>query len=311
MPSKPILSTPKPHEAKPYVGRFAPSPTGPLHMGSLVCALASYLDAKAHHGKWLLRIEDIDKPREQAGASEAIIHALLTHGLHWDDSLTYQSHNSQRYDKVLTFLQDMQMSYRCSCTRKRLTKFNPGYDGYCKNRNISEETPHALRLDLHTASKRLEICETINVIDRIQAPLNENLSERGDFMIRRKDGLYSYHLAVVVDDIDQCITDVVRGNDLHDCTPHQIFLTQTLGESAVRYAHIPVICFNDGKKLSKQHHAPAIEPENAAENLYEALRLLQLAPPTELGSASIETILSWGIEHWQTQQLNEKPNIII
>lgn len=294
-----------------YIGRFAPTPSGPLHMGSLVCALASYLDAKAQNGQWLLRIEDIDKPREVAGASDKIIHALQTHGLHWDSELTYQSHNTPRYLETVEALQAKRLSYRCDCIRKRLTKLNPGYDGFCRDRDIAEETPHALRINLQAASEVLQINAQVEINDRIQKSFTEDLIHSGDFMIRRKDGLFSYHLAVVVDDIAQGITDIVRGYDLYECTPHQKFLTQALGAQPVKYAHIPVVSFENGRKLSKQNHAPAIDDSLANENLFQALQLLMLSPPEKLKCDSIENILNWGKEHWDIEALKNKTEIIL
>lgn len=263
-----------------YVGRFAPSPTGPLHFGSLVCALASYLDAKRHGGKWLLRIEDIDPPREQSGAADSIKRALEAHGLFWDGEVRYQSQRSDAYWDCLNHLKNLDLLYPCNCTRARLAPLHGRYEGHCRYSRPSANEPCALRLkvtDLPPAFSHLE--NKITFTDRIRGEQYEDINQvSGDFVIHRKDGLFAYQLAVVVDDIDQGITDVVRGDDLLDTTARQIFLYRILGKTPPTYAHIPVIRDKNGNKLSKQNHAPAVDLTSAHINIYNALICLGYSP---------------------------------
>lgn len=277
-----------------YVGRFAPSPTGPLHFGSLVCALASYLDAKCHGGKWLLRIEDIDPPREQPGAADSIKRTLEAHGLFWDGEVRYQSQRSGAYWDCLNHLKKLDLLYPCNCTRARLTPMQGRYDGHCRYSHPSADEPCALRLkvtDLPHTFSQLE--NKITFTDRICGEQYEDINQvSGDFVIHRKDGLFAYQLAVVVDDIDQGITDVVRGDDLLDTTARQIFLYHILGKTPPTYAHIPVIKDKNGNKLSKQNHAPAVDINSAHLNIYNALSCLGYNPSK---TEDISTLLSEAI----------------
>lgn len=284
-----------------YTGRFAPSPSGPLHMGSLVCALASYLDARQQNGKWLLRIEDIDPPREQPGASDMILRSLQNHGLHWDD-LSYQSRHSDRYLSVLDQLREMGLTYPCRCTRKRLAKID-GYDGYCKQSPPPKNATVALRFDARKAIEECALTPTVKFDDGILGPQEQNVLEEGDFVVLRKDKLFAYQLAVVVDDIDQGVTHIVRGNDLLDCTAKHELLTEVLGGSSNLYSHIPVIVGADGAKLSKQTFAPPIDDEDSQKNIWSALNYLKQSPPSRLKNASISELVDWGIKHWQKEKL--------
>ncbi len=270
-------------------------------MGSLVCALASYLDAKHQHGTWLVRIEDIDPPREQAGATGLILDTLQKHGLVWDGDVRFQSQRSRAYDQALQTLATKQLTYRCDCTRKRLKDILGGYDNHCRNRQLTGEQPSAIRLNIDDASQYAS--PVIDIQDHIQAIHQENVANPGDFVVHRKDGLYAYQLAVVVDDIDQNITHIVRGADLFDCTGTQRFLTTLLNGNRISYSHIPVLCDDEGKKLSKQNHAPAINNHRAKNNIIEAFTLLQLNPPAQLSEMSLDQLLLWGAEHWSIQQL--------
>jgi glutamyl-Q tRNA(Asp) synthetase len=263
-----------------YVGRFAPSPTGPLHFGSLVCALASYLDAKRHNGKWLLRIEDIDPPREQRGAADSIKRTLEAHGLFWDEEVRYQSQRSEAYWACLNELKKLGLLYKCNCTRARLSPLNGRYDGHCRHHPPTTDEPCALRLKVSDLPPEFRhIRNTIEFNDRIQGIQKENVDEvSGDFVIHRKDGFFAYQLAVVVDDVDQGITDIVRGNDLLDTTARQIFLYHILGKTPPRYAHIPVVVDDHGNKLSKQNHAPAVDAKQARSNISNALVFLGYSP---------------------------------
>lgn len=293
-----------------YVGRFAPSPSGPLHMGSLLCALASFLDAKAHHGSWLLRIEDIDPPREIEGASEAILHALSSHGLYWDGDILYQSQRSQAYHQALQQLAQRDLSYRCSCTRKRLNQLEHNYDNHCRELSIDQNTPCAIRL--HTANA-CTVAGSDNVQitfeDLIQGHQTEDFATTGDFVIHRKDGLFAYQLAVVVDDIYQGITDIVRGSDLLDTTAKQVLLMRAFASGTPRYAHIPLLVNQQGLKLSKQNHAEALAPNSAHANIIQCLQYLGMSPPQTLHTHTLDEILQWAIEHWSLRHIPRSLNV--
>lgn len=293
-----------------YTGRFAPSPSGPLHFGSLVCALASYLDARANNGRWLVRIEDIDPPREQPGATDAILACLEHHYLLWDDEVVYQSGRTDSYLEVLGQLRDRSLSYRCDCTRKRLADLHGNYDSYCLSRGIGSSTPAAVRLDvLRSLAEVSDLANPVTFIDGIQGEQFENLLTAGDYVIHRKDGLFAYQLAVVVDDIWQNITHVVRGADLLDTTARQILLFHLLGKPAPRYSHVPVIVDAQGNKLSKQNRAPAVDNARAGENLYLALRVLGLNPVAELQRAPPEYLIEWAVNQWHPGKVGKKSNI--
>lgn len=277
-------------DARRYTGRFAPSPSGPLHFGSLLAAVASFVDARAAAGRWLLRIEDVDPPREMPGADRLILDTLEQHGLHWDGDVLYQSGRHERYRALLADLQAQGKAYRCACSRARLAMLNHVYDGHCRNHPPPAGAPCALRLSLPD--------RVIAFHDRIQGPQQQSLTACGDCIIHRKDGLFAYQLAVVVDDIDQSVTDIVRGSDILESTGRQLYLTELLGGPVARYAHIPLAMGHDGQKLSKQNHAPALDNERASENLYLALAALGQQPPASLCHESPEVILKWAITNW-------------
>lgn len=294
-----------------YTGRFAPSPSGHLHFGSLVCALASYLDARANNGRWLVRIEDIDPPREQRGASAAILTCLEHHHLFWDNEVVYQSRRSESYLETLQQLHNRSLSYRCDCTRKRLAALDGIYDGYCLSRRVASSTPSAVRLNIFRSLAEInDLANPVQFTDGIQGEQSENLLVRGDYVIHRKDRLFAYQLAVVVDDIWQDITHVVRGADLLDTTARQILLFRLLGRPAPKYSHLPVIVDAQGKKLSKQNRAPAIDNAKAGENLYLALRVLGLNPDTELNGAPPLHLVEWAVKQWHLGNVVKKLSII-
>lgn len=276
--------------SSPLTGRFAPSPSGPLHFGSLLAAVASYLDARAHGGRWLVRIEDIDPPREMAGADHLILDALEQHALLWDGTVLYQSTRHACYREVLDDLLARGLVYRCACSRARLIALNRVYDGYCRQHPPSAEAACALRLHLPE--------KTIRFDDRILGAQMQHLAEAGDCIIHRKDGLFAYQLAVVVDDIEQGITDIVRGDDILPSTGAQMYLTELLGGTPPSYAHIPVLLGANGQKLSKQNHAPALDNRQAAANVHRALGQLGQQPPAELAHETPADILKWAITHW-------------
>jgi len=285
-------------------GRFAPSPTGPLHFGSLVAALASYLHAKSRDGEWLVRMEDLDPPREQPGAADQILRALEAHGLHWDDAVRYQSRRHHAYEASLERLRQKNLVYSCTCSRKdigaagEMTKLGPRYPGTCR-----EHT--GLRPD---ASIRVRTDERgIRFDDQCQGYISRRLlSEIGDFVIRRRDGLYAYQLAVVVDDADQGITEVVRGADLLDSTPRQIYLQQLLGLWTPAYLHIPVATSGLGHKLSKQTGSRPVDLARPVATLVDALAFLGQHPPAGLRDASVADVRSWALAHWAAAALPPK-----
>ena len=288
--------------ALPYVGRFAPSPTGNLHLGSLACALASYLDAKRYGGKWLLRIEDIDPPREQTGAAVNIIASLSQHGLEPDGDILWQSQRADHYQQTLALLAAEDLTYSCDCSRQRLLELGGRYDGKCRREPAG--APAALRLKVSDLPAGYgHIRPQISFIDRHLGRQEDDLTHQGDFIIHRKDGLFAYQLAVVVDDIAQGITQVVRGNDILETTARQLFLYRLLGYEPPNYCHIPVISNAQGQKLSKQNFAPALDGRLANQNLWRALSALGAQPPPQLWEMEVNSIINWAIDHWQIEQL--------
>ncbi len=285
-------------DKKTIIGRFAPSPTGPLHLGSLYTALASFLQARSQQGKWLLRIDDLDTPRNVKGATDSILTTLDTFGLHWDDSVVYQSQTLDVYYDMLHELTQKQLIYPCTCSRKTLTftQTTDIYNGLCRHKTISPESPHALRIK---TDSRL-----ISFEDGLQGVISHNLAQQhGDFILKRKDGIIAYQFAVVIDDNRQGINQVVRGIDLLTETPKQIYLQQVLGLPCPDYLHVPVIVDNQGYKLSKQTQATAVNltmPQNVIFNL---LGLLKQNPPSELQYASVTELINWAIVHWNPEPL--------
>lgn len=282
--------------ASTYIGRFAPSPSGPLHMGSLVAALGSYLQAKQQQGQWLLRIEDIDPPREQAGSDTLIMETLLAHGLSWDQEVTYQSQNSQNYLSVLQKLLDSNQAYYCQCTRKQIKQSGGYYAGTCRELRLSAKG-HSLRL--LNQEPLTEFWDELHGLVKI----NHKLAQE-DFIIHRKDGLFAYNLAVVVDDREQGITQIVRGSDLIEPSVRQLTLWNKLNQIGTyktlpTYMHLPLVMDKNGNKLSKQNHAPAIDNAQAAKNLISALAYLHQPVPSTLLNASVADIIEWAIEHWE------------
>lgn len=278
----------------PITGRFAPSPTGPLHFGSVVAAVASYMQAKNQHGKWLVRMDDIDTPRNQAGADTSILTSLETLGLYWDDEVLFQSHRQEAYQEALNLLSEKNLLYRCTCTRKQLQ--GNAYPGTCRNKGHSSDQQHALRI----ITKQ----EPINFNDEIQGHFRQILeTEIGDFIVHRADGLVAYHIATVVDDAYQEITEIVRGADLLDSTPRQIYLQKTLNYSDPTYAHLPIAVDKQGYKLSKQYHAKPIDDTDPVTTLILALDFLGQDPEKLLAEESVEEIIEWGIKHWSLEKI--------
>ncbi len=272
-----------------YRGRFAPSPSGPLHFGSLVTALASFIHAKQHQGTWLVRIEDIDPPREQQGASQHILNTLEAFGLHWDDSVLYQSQQSERYNDTLADLFNQKLTYYCQCTRAEIKAKGGVYQGQCKNKRHHENNS-AIRLVNHFAIHEYQ--------DLIQGDItcNKNLAKE-DFILKRKDGLYAYQLAVVADDIEQNISHIIRGCDLLEPTARQLTLFRTLEKPAPQFGHIPLAVTENGYKLSKQNKAPALDLTNPQPTLIAVLKFLGQVPPDDLINYSVNDIITWAIEN--------------
>lgn len=289
--------------ATSYVGRFAPSPSGPLHFGSLIAAVGSYLQAKSQAGQWLVRIEDLDPPREVAGASKLILSTLEQFGLHWDGDVIYQSQRHDAYDAAIAELTATKLTYSCNCTRKMIQQNGRFYQGQCRDKNLPREQA-ALRII--TTSAITHFSDELHGRIEIDAGLAAE-----DFIIHRKDGLYAYNLAVVVDDIYQGITEVVRGADLIEPTGRQLYLFQKFNQTAPSYLHLPLAAHSNGLKLSKQNHAPGLDCNNAKQLLLQAFNFLALPTTSELQDLSIAALLDWGVEHWSVQNLPREKSITL
>jgi glutamyl-Q tRNA(Asp) synthetase len=255
-------------QASAYVGRFAPSPTGRLHAGSLVAAVASFLDARAHHGSWLVRIEDVDEGRSAPGAAAAILELLQALGMRWDGEVVWQSARKHLYQAAFERLAGH--TYPCGCNRREIVDSRLGiapdgaaiYPGTCRHGLAPGRTTRSLRVRVPDAQRQADLFE---FTDRFAGTMRQQLaSESGDFVLKRADGFWAYQLAVVVDDAEQGVTDIVRGADLIDSTPRQIYLQRLLGLATPRYLHVPVLRNAEGEKLSKQTGALAVAPGDAA-----------------------------------------------
>lgn len=285
-----------------YRGRFAPSPTGPLHFGSLVAAVGSYLEAKSHDGEWLVRIENLDTQREISGASNEILRALESLGMEWDHDVIYQSKRNSLYQATLALLEKYGVIYPCTCTRKEIadssiTGFSgPVYPGTCRKNLLNEKQLGALRVKTDNSLVKFK--------DALRGQVSQRLeSETGDFVLRRADGIYAYQLVVVVDDAEQGITHVVRGADLLDSTHRQIYLQKLLGYLTPEYMHLPVVTNNQGKKLSKQNWAAPLDISNPVAQLIAAVNFLGQNPPTELLNNSISSFWKWAIKNWRPEKI--------
>ena len=284
----------RPAAAHPaYTGRFAPSPTGKLHLGSLLAALGSFLDARAQSGVWRVRIEDLDRGRVVPGCAGQMLRTLEAFGLHWDHAVEYQSAHTLRYEQALARLRGAGLTFECSCSRRELPD-EGGYPGTCRD---------GPRGSGPTATRFRVPARTVTFLDRVQGACQFDLAARGDVIVRRRDGVCAYQLAVVCDDAAQGVTDVVRGADLLDSTPWQIALQEALGLPPVRYAHLPLITEPDGAKLAKSRHAIGLDPREAPAQLMRTLRLLRQDPPAELELEPVGSILRWAIQHWQIAPL--------
>ena len=271
----------------------------------MLTAVASFLEARREGGQWLVRVEDIDPPREQPGASDEIIEALERHHFEWDGPVTFQSDNRDAHEAAIRVLLDSGLAYRCGCSRRDLADAPRSalgiiYPGIC--RDGSDAAEFALRVRTDNQPIRFD--------DRLQGAQSQALeTESGDFIILRRDGLIAYQLAVVIDDEQQGITDVVRGIDLMDSTPRQIWLQQLLGYETPDYCHLPVAVNERGQKLSKSHGAPGVRLDTIEANLFTALQMLGQAPPEDLEAAGLTDLWQWAIENWNVSVLEDQRDI--
>jgi glutamyl-Q tRNA(Asp) synthetase len=286
-----------------YIGRFAPSPSGPLHFGSLICALVSYLHARQANGTWLVRIEDVDTTRVKAEADQTILSQLLAHGMQSDDEVMYQTNRNKAYQRALDALQQKQLVYACSCTRQEIKAKGKYYTGTCRDKHLPLEG-NAIRVknncvdssfyDLHLGKIEVEpsFCSE-------------------DISIKRKDGLFAYNLAVVVDDIEQNVSHVVRGADLIDTTIQQNQIYHLLGEKPPMYFHLPAVCIEHGRKLSKQNHAAPIQNEFAALNLIQAFEIIGLSVDELHENMPVDSLIQWAVENWSPNLLAKRREILL
>lgn len=285
-----------------YCGRFAPSPTGPLHFGSLIAAVAGFLDARKHGGQWLVRMEDLDKPREQPGAAGAILRTLEQFGLHWDGPVLYQSTRLDAYREALERLRASGLSFPCACTRRELADSalpgieGPVYPGTCRDGLTPEQQARAVRVRVGE--------QPIAFADRLQGRQIQDLARAvGDYVILRADGIVAYQLAVVVDDAAQGVTDVVRGSDLLASTARQIHLQRLLEVPTPRYLHLPVAVNAAGEKLSKQTFARAVDALPVLATACAALQFLGQALPADADHLPLAELWRYAIVHWDPRRL--------
>jgi glutamyl-Q tRNA(Asp) synthetase len=285
-----------------YRGRFAPSPTGPLHFGSLVAATGSFLEARTRGGAWLVRMEDLDPPRVVPGAAQDILQTLKACGMDWDGAVVRQSERSAAYHAALHRLREMKRVYPCACSRREIADSavtgidGPVYPGTCRAGLPPGRSARALRVDTRSAK--------ITFNDALQGRTAHDLErDLGDFLVYRMDDVYAYQLAVVVDDAEQGITDVVRGADLLGSTPWQIHLQQLLDLPQPRYAHLPVAVDEKGEKLSKQTFAMPVDARNPQPALVAVLDFLGQPPPPELARGTVKQFWDWAIGNWNLSQV--------
>ncbi len=291
MPSS-IIGEKSPPSTTPSAGRFAPSPSGPLHLGSLVAAVASYMIAKQKGGLWLVRIEDLDPPREIVGAAQSILQSLEDFGLHWDGEIIYQSQRADLYQQKLWELSRHSFVYACDCSRRVITQRNRGiYDGFCQRRKLSIKSQHALRIHFEAGYEAF--------YDQIQGPCHFfSSADKQDFIIRRRDGLFAYQLAVVVDDLEQNVDHIVRGVDIIDSTPRQNFLYDCFNQPAPSYYHLPLVSDRDGVKFSKRSGAAGIDKQYASELLIKALSHLNQPVDPQLIEGTPDEIIKLYEKNW-------------
>ena len=292
----------------PYRGRFAPSPTGPLHFGSLVAAVGSYLVARTRGGTWLVRMEDIDPPRVMEGAADGILRTLEACGLYWDGEVVYQSRRGAAYRAALDRLDHLGAVYPCNCSRREIadsavaTPSGLVYPGSCRTGVKPDRSGHSLRVRTDD--------EPVCFNDRLQGRCCQRIeSEVGDFVLLRADGLYAYQLAVVVDDAEQGISEVVRGADILDSTPRQIHLQRLLGLPTPSYLHLPIVVDAHGNKLSKQTLAPPVDASDPLPALIRALSFLGQDPPAELREGGVDDLWRWALVHWRGERIPRRRSL--
>ena len=285
-----------------YRGRFAPTPSGPLHFGSMVAAVGSFLDARSRGGTWLVRIDDLDPPRTAPGAADTILRCLDAFGMHWDGTVVYQSTRNDAYHAALHQLRQFGRTYPCACSRKEISDAGLAgvegtvYPGTCRNGLAAGREARALRVRTEGAA--------VEFNDGLQGRVRQALqAEIGDFVVYRADHVFAYHLACAVDDAEQGITDVVRGADLIASTPRQIHLQKLLGLPTPAYLHLPVAVNCAGEKLSKQTRALAVDQSNPAATLDRVLQFLGFPPPAGLASAGVAGLWHWAVKNWQRERL--------
>jgi glutamyl-Q tRNA(Asp) synthetase len=280
---------------QPYVGRFAPTPSGDLHLGSLYAAAASFLDARAHGGRWLLRMEDLDRPREVAGSADGILRTLQAFGFEWDGDIVRQSDRTLFYVDALQALEARSLTFGCSCSRLQLGD-ETRYPGTCRVRPATSNVPTATRLRVEP--------RYIQFRDRIQGSYRQDVAGTvGDPILKRRDQVFAYLLAVVVDDAAQGVTHIVRGADLLDNTPRQIYLQQLLGLPQPAYAHVPVLTEPDDTKLAKSRRSIRLDPHSALPQILSVFSMLGLAPPDSLAQGSLTEAWRWATGQWKVEKV--------
>ena len=275
-----------------------------MHLGSLLTAVGSYLSARSRNGRWLLRIEDLDRNRVMPGVADQMRRSLESFGFQWDETVEFQSDRIEYYEMALARLEAAGQCYACRCSRSRIAALplepgdEPVYPGTCRDDPGAVSVPHAIRFRIGDDAAE------VRFDDAIQGPMRQDCRrDAGDFVIRRRDGFFAYQLAVVADDELQGVTEVVRGCDLLSSTPRQMLLQRALGFRTPAYAHLPLLTEADGRKLSKSGHAVALDPGHAATLLWEALDRLRQQPPAELRRARVREIWDWAIGNWHPQRL--------
>jgi glutamyl-Q tRNA(Asp) synthetase len=280
------------------VGRFAPSPSGVLHLGSLYTAAASYLDARAAGGRWLVRIEDLDTPRVVPGSAAGILRTLRRFGFEWDDEVAHQSDRTERYLAAVETLRGRGLTFECSCSRSELAD-EDRYPGHCRERPLLPGRPTAIRLRVDPG--------LIQFTDRIQGRFRQDVAAAvGDMVLRRRDQLFAYVLAVVLDDAAQGVTHVVRGADLLDNTPRQMYLQRLLELGHPTYAHVPLLTEPDGKKLAKSSRSIHLVSGSVLPQLIAVFELLNLSPPPGLSTAPVAEAWAWAIAHWSIDKVPKR-----
>ena len=293
-----------------YRGRFAPSPTGPLHFGSMVAAVGSFLQAKSRGGEWLVRMEDLDPPREAPGAADDILRTLEAFGLHWDGAVMYQSRRDGVYEAALKMLERLDAIYPCACSRREIADSSmkgvdgPVYPGTCRGGIAAGCVPRAWRVKVDGAK--------VEFADALQGRVHRSLAtDFGDFVLRRADGFFAYQLAVVVDDAEQGITEIVRGADLIESTPRQIHLQRLLNFPTPDYLHLPVALSKQREKLSKQTFATPADIARPVPMLYQVLRFLGQDPPLALAESSLDDFWRWAVAHWDVRRVPQVQGVVV